>query len=419
MPLLARSRPDLTLTLSLALASLAGGLFLPLSLVYFTVLTDISLPVLGAIVSGSVLVGLPLPVLAGLLVDRLGARPVVILGLAFQAAAYAGFVVVRDPVPVFAASAVMVVGTRLFWSSVFALLADYAEAGGTLSVEGWFGRLNAARTVGIVGGGLVTGVVISLDLAAAYVALAWAAAASNAVAAALIAARVRVQRHSSSAGGAVVAGLAVMVRDRAFVALLLVNSVFALCIIVVGLSLPTVVRSGLQGPGWLTSALLVVNALLVAVFSARGAAFAGARPQVGVLVRAGALWCGAFAVVAVATGLGLAAAALLLLVGMALMSAAEVLHAPSSSALVNTLAGPARGRYLAVFQYSFVLAELVGPVLFTGLFGVAPALPFAILSALSVAAAVVLARSTPLAAALSVRGRGGGSPRSRRAGDRG
>ncbi|MBO3086273.1 MFS transporter [Cellulomonas fengjieae] len=411
MPLSASSRPDLTLSLSLALASLAGGLFLPLSLVYFTVLTDIALPVLGAIVSASVLVGLPLPLLAGVLVDRVGARPVVILGLVCQVAAYSAFVVARGPVAVFAASTVMVVGTRLFWSSVFSLLADYAEAGSTLSTEGWFGRLNAARTVGIVGGGLITGVVISLDLTAAYVALAWAAAASTAVAAVLITG-VRVRHSPSTEGGAVLAGLAVMGRDRAFVVLLLVNSVFALCIVFVGLSLPTVVRSGLQGPGWLTSALLVVNALLVAMFSARGAAAARTHSQVSVLTRAGALWCGAFALVAVATSLGLVAAAVLLLVAMALLSAAEVLHAPSSAALVNTLAGSARGRYLAVFQYSFVLAELVGPILFTGLFRAAPALPFAVVSAAGAAAALVLARcgATPEPSTRAVRCRRGRSP---------
>ncbi|MCM0638823.1 MFS transporter [Cellulomonas wangsupingiae] len=394
---LARVRPDLSLTLALAAASFAGGLFLPLSLVYFTVLTDIPLPVLGALVSGSVLVGLPLPLLAGALVDRRGPRPVVVAGLVLHAVAYGGFVVVRDPAPVLVASVVMVAGTRLFWSSVFTLLADHAEAGSALSTEQWFGRLNAARTVGIVAGGLVTGAVVTLDDPDAYVLLAWVAAACTALAAGLVAARVRPPRAVVPADGRA-AGLGGMVRDRAFFALLGTNSVFALCILFLGLALPTVVRAGLAGPGWLTSLLLVANALLVAVLSARGAAAAASRPRTAVLRRAGVLWCAAFTVLAVAVSVGLAVAAVLLLVGIVLLSVAEVLHAPASAALVGALGGAARGRYLAVFQYSFVAAELVGPLLFTGLFGVVPALPFAVVAVASLLAAAVLHRSRSLGA---------------------
>ena len=401
MPELARVRPDLSLTLSLASASFAGGLFLPLSLVYFTVLTDIPLPVLGALVSGSVLVGLPLPLVAGVLVERRGPRPVVVAGLALQAVAYAGFVVVRDPVPVLAASVVMAAGTRLFWSSVFALLADHAEAGSALTTEQWFGRLNAARTVGIVAGGLVTGAVVTVDDPDAYVVLAGVAAGCTALAAALVAARVRPPRAPVPPGTRA-AGLGVVVRDRAFLVVLGANSVFALCILFPGLALPTVVRAGLAGPGWLTSALLVANALLVAVLSARGAATAASQPRTTVLSRAGVLWCGAFAVLAVAVSVRLPVAAVLLLAGIALLSVAEVLHAPTSAALVGTLGGAARGRYLAVFQYSFVLAELVAPLLFTGLFGVVPALPFAVVAGASLLAAVVLDRSRSLGARTGV-----------------
>jgi MFS family permease len=84
---------------------------------------------------------------------------------------------------------------------------------------------------------------------------------------------------------------------------------------------------------------------------------------------------------AVAVTLPLAVAAAVLLIGVALLSVAEILHAPSSAALVDELARGARGRYLAVFQYSFVVAELVGPIMFTALFGVTAALPFAVVAA--------------------------------------
>lgn len=380
MPHRAPGRVDACLTLSLSLAALSGGLFLPLSLVYFTVLTDIPLPVLGAIVSGSVLVGLPLPVVTGILVDRWTAHPVVVAALGVQAAAYAGFVVARDPIEVLLASSAMAVGVRLFWSSVFTLLADHADAGSTLSMERWFGRLNAARTVGIVVGGLVTGAVISLQAEGAYLSLAWAASACTAAAAVLILAVVRVRSRTGRATSEETSSHRRILRDREFLRFLVLNSVLALSTLFFGLSLPTVVRSALDGPGWLTAVLLVTNALLVAVLSSRGARLVSGSSKVRLLKHAALLWSGAFVAIAIAVTLPLAWAAVVLLIGVALLSMAEILHAPSSAALVDELARGARGRYLAVFQYSFVIAELVGPIMFTTLFDTVAALPFAVVA---------------------------------------
>ncbi|MDR7385116.1 Na+/melibiose symporter-like transporter [Promicromonospora iranensis] len=363
---------------------------------YFTVLTDIPLPVLGAIMSVSVLIGLPLPIATGALVDRWTAHPVVVVGLGIQAVAYAGFVVAREPVEVLLASSVMAVGVRLFWSSVFTFLADYAESGAGLSMEQWFGRLNAVRTVGVVVGGLVTGVVISVQVESAYLALAWAASGCTAVAAVLILAVVKVRPRAGRFTGEETRTYVSILRDREFLRFLALNSVLALSTLFFGLSLPTVVRTGLEGPGWLTAALLVVNALLVAVLSSRGAGLASRFSKVRLLKRAALLWCGAFAAVAVAVTLPLTAAAVVLVIGVALLSTAEILHAPSSAALVDELGRGARGRYLAVFQYSFVVAELVGPIMFTALFDVAAALPFAVVAASCGLVAMMLHRSRRL-----------------------
>ena len=160
------------------------------------------------------------------------------------------------------------------------------------------------------------------------------------------------------------------------------NTVFALSTLFAGLTLPTLMRSGLHGPGWLTSALLVANALLVAVLGPRGGVLAGRHPALRLLGVAAALWCVAFLVLAAAATRTLPTAGLLLLLSMIVLSGAEVLHAPASAALVAAMAGPHdRGKYLAVFQYSFVAAELVGPVTFAGLFVHAPALPFVVVAA--------------------------------------
>ena len=382
------------LTLALSSASIAGGLFLPLSLVYFTVLTDISLTSLGALVTAAGLVAVPLPVLAGWLVDRLGARPLVVAALVVQAAGYLGFVVAREPVAVFAASACLAVGGRLFWSSIFALVAEHAEAHPGTPVEAWFARINTVRTVGIVAGGLVAGFVVSLDSPRAYVVLAWAAAAGYAVAAVLVL-KTRTSPAPLVAPPSAAVGYGRLLRDRAFLTLLAANTVFALSTLFAGLTLPTLIRSGLHGPGWLTAALLVTNAVLVAVFGPRGGLLAARRPARQLLRAAAALWCLAFLVLALGAATPLPGAAVLLLLSMAALSGAEVLHAPASTSLVNAMAGPhGRGRYLATLQYSFVAAELVGPVMFATLFEHASALPYAVLAVANAAVLPFLRRTS-------------------------
>lgn len=380
---------------ALGAGSFAGGLFLPLSLVYFTVLTDIGLGLLGVLLSLATVVALPVPLLAGRAVERHGPRACVVTALGCQAVGYLGFVPARQPVAVFAASAVLAVGGRLYWSSVFALVAQHAETaaarGATTegSVERWFAAMNTTRTVGVVGGGLIAGAVITSGRDIGYVALAWAAAGCCATAAVLV--RAGTGRPAAASptltGGAGARGTSELLADHGFLALLALNAVFAWSTLSLGLALPTLVRSGLDGPGWLTSGLLVANAGSVAALGARGGRLAAERPGWVLLRWSALLWVLAYALLAWAALVDLPVAAVVLLLAVVALSAAEVLHAPASALLVTTVAGPARrARYLAVFQYSFVAAELVGPVAFTSLFALAPAAPFVLLVAVNMLA---------------------------------
>ncbi|GAA1827488.1 MFS transporter [Agromyces salentinus] len=380
------------LVLALGSASLAGGLFLPLSLVYFTVLTDIDLAPLGGLVALAGLVTLPLPVLAGWLVDRIGPRPVVVAAMLLQALGYLLCVFVREPVGVFAASAALACGSRLFWSSVFALVVEAAAAEGDPGPEEWFARVNVIRTVGIIAGGLIAGLVISTDRPGLLVGLATAAAVACAAAGLIL--RVGHARSAGRPAGWIPVastgsrpGYRAVLSDARFLGFLALNSVFALSTLFAGLSFPTLVRSGLGAPGWLTSSLLVGNAVLVAALGAWGGRLATRNEPFSVLRAAAALWAAAYLAVALGAAGGLVLAILALVTAVVLLSGAEILHAPASTALVSAMADPrVRGRYLAVFQYSFVAAELIAPVLFAALFVVSEPLPFLIVAGANVVA---------------------------------
>jgi MFS family permease len=394
------SRGARVLVGALVIDSVGNGLFLPLSLVYFVRLTPVPLAVVGVVLSIASVIPLPVPIWAGWLADRIGPKPVVIASQLLQAAGYAAFTVVQEPIGILVAAATVGVGVRFFWSAVFALLADFAEGSGPgRSKDAWFTLANIARTVGLALGGLLTGVLVASGTAAAYRATAWCATGAFLLAALLLGLAVSAPhvRHEAVAGG----GYAGMLRDRPFLALVLVNTVLALSSFFLALALPTVVIEQLHAPPWITSVLLAGNAVLVAVLSAPLVRRASGSRRTRVLVVAGILWAAGCLLLALLPVVG-AAFVVLLVLGTLCFTVAESIHAPISQALAEAVSPPAsRGRYLAVFQYSFALASIVGPGFFALLFEAGHPLPWVALAVLDLVAlggVLLLERRLPRAA---------------------
>ena len=383
-----RSRGGFALVAALTVDSIGNGLFAPLSLVYFVRLTDVPLPLVGVLLTAANLVALPLPVWAGTLADRFGPRYLVVAAEAAMALGFLAFAGVSGPVGILLASTLVAAGVRVFWCTIFTLVADYADGRpGGVGVDTWYAISNAARTAGLALGGLATGIVVADGSTAGYRAVAYGAAVFLALAAALVAFGVRAPHRAATAADPV--GYRELLRDRPYLGLVALNTVYAMTSMMLALALPTVVLTG-AGPPWLTALLLAANAVLIAVLSAplvrrltgvrRTRSIAGAAAAVGALVRhardrrrhrrgdghgrAGARHA------ALHGGRGGARADL---------TAAAAAAAPAA----------ARGRYLATFQYSFAAASVIAPAFFGGLYAVGHALPFLVLglvNALSVPA---------------------------------
>jgi MFS family permease len=183
-------------------------------------------------------------------------------------------------------------------------------------------------------------------------------------------------------------------RDRQFVGLTAVNTVFATSTLLLGLSIPTVVAVALELPGSVTAALLVGNAVLVAALGLLGARWASARQPRQVLALGAAIWAIGCGVLGFAMSPVIEWGAVALVgVGVVAFSLAEILHAPTSMGLASELAPPrSRGTYLAMFQYSFVAAEILCPVLFTMLFVLDHSAPFFAVLVLNLAVIPLLIR---------------------------
>ncbi len=377
------SRGGAVLIGSILLGSVGGGLFLPLSIVYFTALTDVPLALLGTLLSASAAVTIPIPLWAGALADRIGPRPLVIGSQLLTAVAYLAYGSVTEPLGIFLASAVGAVGGRFFWSSIFTLIADYADHATVSRKEVWFAWANIVRTVGLGVGGLLTGLVIADGRDAAYRAVAHASCACYAVATAALTAFLRVPRRHRAPGGPAL-GYRTLFGDHAFLGFTALNSCYALSTVMLGLALPTFVRTALHGPAWLTSTILVGNAVLIALLGSPLTRQLAPWRRTRVLCVAAGLWT-AWCLVCAAVAGGHGHGALVALAGATfLFTLAEVMHAPASMAIAAATAPmQARGRYLAVFQYSFVAAEIGAPVFFTSLFEIAYALPFLVLAGIN------------------------------------
>lgn len=393
------SRGSRVLTLALVVDSVGNGLFLPLSLVYFVALTDVPLTEVGLLLSVANLLTLPVPIWAGSLADRIGPRPLVVAAQLLQAAGFLAYTVVREPVAILVAATAVSVGVRLFWSAIFPLITDVAEhSDAERTKDAWFAVANIARTVGLAVGGLVAGAIVAAGSAGAYRGVAVVSAGSFVVAALLLATSVRApHRRERNVRGA--GGYAGLVRDRPFLALIAVNTAFALSSMMLAIALPTVVSRGLHGPAWFTAVVLAGNAVLTALLSAPLVRRLAGYRRTRALMIAAVLWTVAGIVMApLGPGAPIVVALVLGLVAV-LFTLAEAIHAPLSTALAEAIAPvETRGRYLSTFQYSFAIASVIGPGFFGVLFDHGHALPWlalAVLDVVALGALLVLERRLP------------------------
>lgn len=355
------------------------------------------------LLSVAAVVSLVMPVLVGQLVDRFGPKPVLVGAHLAQAAGFLGYLAVTGPVTLLVAAIVTIAGQRAFWSSVFSLVADLAEqSGGDRTPERWFALVGMAQTAGLGVGGLVSGPLLAIGTESVF----RLAVLGNAITfafAGFLAALVRVTHHRPAAREQ--GGYRVLLADRPYLALIATNTIFALCGMFLGLALPVYVADGLSAPVWIVGPLLAGNTILLALGQTTAVRVVRPLTRTRAIALAGVLWAVWGVACALAPTVAVAALVPYLAVITLCFTAAELVHAPVSITLASESA-PAdlRGRYLAVFQYSFGFAMVIAPGFFSVLYTTGRPLPFVTLSVLAIlgaAAMLVLERRLPRSALVS------------------
>jgi MFS family permease len=381
-----------------------SGMYLPLSLIYFHHTTGLPVGRVGAIVSAAAIVGLLGNPLTGVLVDRFGARAVVVGGYLVRAAAFACYPLVDSAVPLFLAVMVVAFGDVSFSPSVHALVAEIADGSAR---DKLIAAQRSLRNAGLGAGGLLAGAALAVQDVRAFTLIVLSSAGAFVVAAALIRSlpvRPR-QRDATARASTGDRGYRLVARNRPFLALTLLNVPTAFGYMVLSVSLPVYVTMDLDQPPSLVGALYAVNTIGIAVAQIPVTrTLTRFRRSRAVAVGAGIFGL-SFLTFAV---LGAVSGGVVLLAGVfaatALFTVGELLHGATASALVvNAAPETTRGRHLAVYQLSWAVPGALAPAVLTALLSASPTGMWLVLAAGVTVAAVGVLRLEPHLPAEAVR----------------
>jgi len=383
--------------------ALGSGLFLPFSLLYFHHAGGLTLTEAGLGLSIAMLAAVPAPLLAGVLIDRAGAKRITVLSNTARVVGFLGYLLVHDLAALVAVALLVVVSDRLFWAAHPALVAEIAGPG---SRDRRFGFATALRCAGLGAGALLAGLAVTDLGVAGYRTLAVANATSSAIAGLLIS---RVQVRSGAAGRVATptagpGGFRVVLADRPFCGVVASNLVFGIARTMILVGLPVYTVQVLNAPAWPAGALYATYTACIALGQTSMVRRLERHRRTRALLLAAALWAGSFLLLAAAPLLPRTLVVAFLLAVTGLYTTAVMAHAGVIDALVVDAAPDRlRGRYVAVSHLSWAAANAAAPGLFALLLAWQPSLPWLALTVLLVLALVGVWRLEPRLGRAAVR----------------
>lgn len=349
---------------AIGIDAVGSGVFMPVSMLYFLVTTDLSLVQVGAAISIASALALPAGPLLGGLVDRYGAKQVLLTGNLCQAAGFLAYLATDSFVGLTLWTVVVTVGRTAFWGSYGNIVAAISAPG---EREKWFGFLGALRNVGFAVGGLFSGLAITVGTQPAYVCVVLVNAASYVVAFLLLLAVPPTPRAGHRPAGD---GWGTVLRDRPYRVLWANQLLYSTAMMVLNVAIPVYATVVLGLPGWVTGAVFTVNTVMVGF--GQGLVVRGMTGHVRwrVLLVTDLVFGVSFVVLLGASWLPVAVGTLVVLLGGVVYTVGELLGGPVLGAL-SAEAAPEhlRGRYLSLIQLAWNLASTVAPVLFAWLLG--------------------------------------------------
>ncbi|MEU6301071.1 MFS transporter [Streptomyces erythrochromogenes] len=385
-----------SLLLGIGISAIGIGMYVPFSLVFFHHVTGLSFTLVGLVLTVTGVTGLVFMPLAGTAVDRFGAKRVNLVLYGIRALGFALYPFASSPAAFAAVALVTALADRSFSVVQQSLIGEVARGAARDRLQA---STRALQNAGMGAGALLVSGVLALWGTGAFTHTAWANSLAFALAGLLVG-RVRpvpAAATAAVAAGPPDAGYRTVLRDRPFLGLTAANFLTALGYSALSVLFPLYLSTWLAAPDSLTGAAFTLNTALCAgigVLVAGRVRRSGARrtrsAALGALLFAAA-FAGQIVLGTLRPGQAVTLAALLVIV--VVYTLGELVHSPSGGALsVSAAPEPVRGRYLATYQLSYSLATALAPSLFTALLAVDGRLPWAVLTAAALGAALALVR---------------------------
>ena len=341
--------------------SFGNGLALPFLVIYLHNVRGFSLGTAGLIVAVSSLAQLTAGVLAGPLIDRVGARPTLAGGLVLQAIGYGFLPLVRVPWEAFVLIAIEGAGSAGFWPSQSTLISRLTPAARRHAA---FAQQRVTMNLGIGLGGLAAGLIAVVGNPMTFTVL-FVLDAVTFLAYVGVLAFVHDPGVPDDEVGDAPATYAAVLRHKTFLGLWTLNFLF----VAAGYSLFTLLPAFARDQAGLSErqigAVFFVNTLAIVLAQLPISRWIEGRRRMRALALMPALWAVAWLLVD-AGGYWFTAGTAFVIIAFAaiMLGVGECFHGPAHQALVSDIGSPhLRGRYFAVHSLSWGLAGFVGPAL--------------------------------------------------------
>jgi MFS family permease len=353
-------RPVQILQLGGLANAFGNGVVLPFTFIYLHNVRDIGLGTAGLVLGTNAGVSLVAGPLSGVLVDRVGGKRTLAAALAFLTVGYGGYAFVHHPWQGFATAAITGVGNGAFWPAQSTLIAALVTAEKRTPA---FAMQRVVMNLGIGLGAMAGGLIASTSHPGSFEALFLLDAVTFVVYVVVLATLVPEPGHHRRASDAPRGGYVAVLRNRPFLAVIGVNTVFIFAGFA-GLDLLPVYAKNHAAVGERAIGIVfLVNTLVIVVLQLPIARLIGGHRRMRALALLGLVWALAWGLVPIG-GVWLAGltATVLFAVATSVFAIGECLHGSVQAPLVVDLAEPALlGRYMALSALSWQIGFTVGP----------------------------------------------------------
>jgi predicted MFS family arabinose efflux permease len=337
-----------------------NGIVLPFTFIYLHNVRGMGLGTAGLVLATNAGVSLVAGPLSGIFVDRVGGKRTLAAALSLLTLGYGGYAFVHQPWQGFATAAVTGIGNGAFWPAQSTLIAALVPPERRTPA---FAMQRVVMNLGIGLGAMVGGLVASASHPRSFEILFLLDGLTFVVYMAVLAVLVPEPGHHRRASEAPAGGYVAVLRNRPFVAVIAINTVFIFAGFA-GLDLLPVYAKNHAGVGERAIGLVfLLNTLVIVALQLPIARLVEGHRRMRLLGLLGLIWALAWLLVPIG-GVwltGLAATAIFAVAG-SVFGLGECLHGSVQAPLVVDLAEPALlGRYMALSALSWQIGFTLGP----------------------------------------------------------